>query len=159
MHYSKQRDGRDMDAPVPWERDHPETCTWPGCERPYSTKGLCELHYNRQRNGIDMDKDASPRDRVVNRHGYVQIRVPGRGRVMEHRYVMEQHLGRPLAKWESVHHVNSIKDDNRLENLELWYGTGNQPKGARVVDVLAYAREVLERYGMTVIGQPPLELK
>ncbi len=54
----------------------------------------------------------------VFRARYRQIRVDGR-RVLEHRYVMEQVLGRPLQRYEHVHHVNHNRLDNRIENLEL----------------------------------------
>jgi len=51
--------------------------------------------------------------------GYIEFtRGPHKGR-REHTVKMEQHIGRPLAKDEVVHHINEITDDNRLENLQL----------------------------------------
>ena len=40
-------------------------------------------------------------------------------RFYQHRWIMEQLLGRKLEPWEHVHHKNGNKTDNRPANLEL----------------------------------------
>ncbi|SDH95074.1 HNH endonuclease [Actinokineospora alba] len=78
-------------------------------------------------------------------NGYRLIRLKAGGWVLEHRHIMELKLGRPLLPGENVHHLNGDRVDNRPENLELW--VTRQPRGQRVEDALAWAHEIIARYG------------
>lgn len=54
--------------------------------------------------------------------GYIEGKVWRNGKciwIRQHRWVMEQYLGRPLSRREIPHHKNEDKTDNRIENLEL----------------------------------------
>lgn len=80
--------------------------------------------------------------------GYILVKTPewtkNNGYKFEHVLVMEEKLGRLLLPGENVHHKNGVREDNCIENLELWVKP--QPTGIRVEDAIEWAKEILERY-------------
>lgn len=114
---------------------------------------LCTGHYDQLYRGDELRplrKAGEWQQWETTTKGYVRRRRTDpetgvRQNQWQHQWVMEQHIGRPLEPGEEVHHINGVRDDNRIENLELW--STRQPKGQRWQDKLEWAHEMIRLYG------------
>lgn len=79
-------------------------------------------------------RDCWSKGYYIHPEGYVYLYKPehpdsiSNGMILEHRFVMEKHIGRRLLPSEVVHHINEDKADNRIENLKLYNSNSDHTK-------------------------------
>lgn len=96
-----------------------------------SPKKGCHLSEETKRKISESHKGIVTRPSLYGGHkkkrddGYIKVYVPNHpyaskdGYVMEHILAMEKQIGRYITRDEVVHHINHVRDDNRIENLRL----------------------------------------
>lgn len=182
LHHKRSLDGRGdakLNNPGLLVVRNGDRCAVLNCDRHPIAKNLCALHYKRSTFDRDLEAPLPPpaalgTGRWLQPSGYVNISVPVgtpgshvRGRksgsrlaagqtvMAEHRYVMQVHLGRPLAKGETVHHRDGIRHNNDPSNLELKIGAHS--RGINLLDGVFAWLDALERYvGLDLIERAAL---
>ena len=114
-------------------------CSLAEIGRAVGTKGE-EVKKFLRRNGVTKEFPTSSfgerhyawKGRLTDKDGYVVIHCKGHPYarkhthyIFEHRLVMEDSLGRFLLPTEVVHHLNGLRDDNRIENLQLFHSNAD----------------------------------
>jgi len=126
MHYSRFiLTGDPLKTPTGKERGKKSICSIENCNSFVEGNSYCHKHnckfkkYGNPLGGREQGVGKYARNGywLVLRKNWPTSRKDGY--VLEHRYVMENYLGRSLEKDEIVHHKNGIRTDNRIENLEL----------------------------------------
>ena len=145
-HWQRAKNGVSLATPIQQRASMPFVeCLVAGCSSRANSRGMCPAHANRRQIGLIDDngnwlRDPLPasRPRLERRihDGYVLIQAPAGhpharvdGSILEHRWVMEQALGRFLEDTEIVHHKDGNRSNNVWANLELLDGRSRHGEG------------------------------
>jgi hypothetical protein len=118
-HYRQKQQGVEKEIRI---NKYPEglKCCIEKCNLKITAKNLCRKHYLRKYFHGDPEKilKAESGAGSTDSNGYRWVTINGK-RMLEHRHIMESHIGRKLYKHENIHHKNGDRSDNRIENLRF----------------------------------------
>lgn len=152
IHYRRFKKHGDPLAEGTYQKAKGQTCSIADCRKEVRARGLCGMHYERSTlKNPEFHKSLSLRAEngagTVTDHGYKILTINGK-KHREHRWVMEQKLGRSLRRHEEIHHKDGDRLNNKTSNLELW--SHSQPPGQRVEDKIVFCKSFLADYGINV---------
>lgn len=95
-------------------------CTIEDCNRPHMAKGWCKLHWQRNQRTGTTDGPYRRKNGAgwIDPAGYKILSINS-VKIREHRFIMQNILGRKLARHESVHHIDGNRLNNHPSNLEV----------------------------------------
>lgn len=148
------------EAALPTEAPHPvpasragrpsrkdRGCSVADCPRAFYARERCHHHYKQAMKSGEITRTQGERGRgTINKQGY-RIIYRDRKAYPEHRLVMAECIGRELHPWETVHHINGDRLDNRIENLQLRVGKHGQGAAYRCIDCGSERIEPVELRG------------
>jgi len=113
-------------------------------QNPTRSCGCLVADVNREKFGGSNNRLWKGGEPTVDGKGYLTFRHGELRGVKQHRYIYEQHYGIKLLPHQNIHHINGIRTDNRIENLELW--DTSQPSGQRIEDKIEFYFSILNQY-------------
>ncbi len=120
-----------------WREFHKHPCIKCGNPCSYNAKTCHDCNHKRaQLRGKD-HHCWKPNNLRINSYGYVRIhKDDNSGEIYEHRLIVAKSINRPLKITETVHHLNGIKTDNRIENLVILDRSKHFPQSVLLIKEL-----------------------
>ena len=99
----------------------------------------------------------------VDKNGYVSCSIRNgeyngqtfHGPFSEHQLIYQMYHGITLKKNQNIHHKNGVRNDNHIDNLELW--DTSQPAGQRVMDKISYYFKLIKSHSDNPLYKEEIE--